>query len=405
MRLIFSMTEVDGLIDSIYIKNFKSIKEQDFQLSPITVLIGANGSGKSSVLQALAVLKGFVEAPNRALDALFDLYYINLGKFKDVVLAHRKNETIKIGLEASKGKNDLQFVVELGSVGCSTTIEWRRPVTVQMQSPITLPFSPAPKRGKFNYGKKELTLVWDGLNAVIEPPAEAKPLSDIVGLHKTEIQKMSILLSRRGFTKPQHQSQKPSIPFTSVINEDQVASLLEDADIEESVMSWTEEVFGVQVRAKPIPPNVTLVTRARQFAPLIVNEGLGLNQATYVFAVLKAAEEGSLVAVEEPEISLHPQAQSKLANIFSEVATLNKRILITTHSEHIVIALLTLIAEGKLSHTDLSIYSFSKAARAHTCKAKKLKINEKGQVAGGIKNFFDHELSVSLDYMKALSKG
>lgn len=393
------------MINTIYIKNFKSIKEQHFQLSPITVLIGANGSGKSSVLQALAVLKGFVEAPNRALDALFNLHYINLGRFKDVILAHRKNETIKVGLEVSKGKNDLQFVVELGSESSSTTIEWRKPVTVQMQSSITLPFSPAPKRAKFKHDQKDLTLVWDGINAVIEPEAEAKALSSIVGLHKSEIQKMNILLSRRGFTKPQHQSQKPAIPFTSVITEDQVASLLEDADIEESVMSWTEEVFGVQVRAKPIPPNVTIVTRARQFAPIIVNEGLGLNQATYTFTILKAAEEGSLIAIEEPEISLHPQAQSRLARIFAEVAGLNKRILITTHSEHILIALLTLIAKGELSPTDLSIYSFSKAARAHTCKAKKLKINEKGQVVGGIKNFFDHELSASLEYMKALAKG
>lgn len=393
------------LINSVYIKNFKSIKEERFVLSPITVLIGANGSGKSSVLQALAVLKSFVEAPNRSLDSLFDLHYINLGKFKDVIFAHRKKETVEVGIEASKGKNDLQFVLELGSEKSTTTIEWRKPVSVQMQSLIKLPFSPAPKRENFKYLQKELTLVWDGLNAVIEPPAEAEPLSDIVGLHKTEIQKISILLSRRGFTKPQHQSQKPSIPFTSIITEDQVASLLEDADIEESVMSWTEEVFGVQVRAKPIPPNVTIVTRARQFAPTIVNEGLGLNQATYIFAVLKAAEDGSLIAIEEPEISLHPEAQSKLAKVFAEVAKLNKRILITTHSEHILIALLTLIAKGKLSPTDVAIYSFSKAPRAHNCKAKKLKINEKGQVAGGITNFFDHELSISLEYMQALSKG
>ena len=92
------------LINSIYIKNFKSIKEQNFQLAPITVLIGANGSGKSSVFQALAVLKGFVEAPNRPLDVLFDLHYINLGKFKDVIFAHKKSETIQVGLDASKGK-------------------------------------------------------------------------------------------------------------------------------------------------------------------------------------------------------------------------------------------------------------------------------------------------------------
>jgi len=71
---------VNCLINSIHIKNFKSIKEQHFELSPITILIGPNGSGKSSVLQALAVLKGFIEAPNRALDNLFALHFINMGR-------------------------------------------------------------------------------------------------------------------------------------------------------------------------------------------------------------------------------------------------------------------------------------------------------------------------------------
>jgi len=390
------------LISSIYIKNFKSIKEEHFAVSPITVLIGPNGSGKSSVLQALAVLKGFVEAPARGLDNFFDLHYVNMGTFKDVVFAHKSlTETIKIGIEISEEKNDSEFVVELGSKSSSTTIAWRKPVQVHMQTPIKLPFSPTPKRTKFMYGKEELTLVWDGINAVVEPATA--DLEAIAGLHKSEIQKMSILLSRRGFTKPLHQSQKPSIPFTSVITEDQVASLLEDADIEESVMSWTEEVFGIQVRAKPIPPNVTIVTRARQFAPKIVNEGLGLNQVTYIFAILKAAQEGSLIAIEEPEISLHPQAQTKLAHIFVEVAKLNKRILITTHSEHILIALLTLIAKGEMLPTDLTVYSFGKTN--YVSKPKRLKINEKGQVVGGLKNFFDHELSSSLEYMKALAKG
>jgi predicted ATPase len=188
-----------------------------------------------------------------------------------------------------------------------------------------------------------------------------------------------------------------------VVTEDQVASLFEDADLEENVMAWTEDVFDVQVRAKPIPPNVTLVTRARRFAPKIVNEGLGLNQATYMFAVLAAAQEGSLTAIEEPEISLHPKAQSRLANIFVEIAKLQKHILITTHSEHILIALLTLVAKGEIPPDFLSIYSFQKTK--HTSKPKKLKINEKGQVEGGIKDFFDHELSTSLEYLKALAKG
>lgn len=48
------------MIDRIIIKNFKSIEELDFKLGRLNVLIGANGSGKSNVLEAI----GMVAAKN-----------------------------------------------------------------------------------------------------------------------------------------------------------------------------------------------------------------------------------------------------------------------------------------------------------------------------------------------------
>ncbi len=48
------------MIERIVIKNFKSIEEVDFQLGRLNVLIGANGSGKSNILEAI----GMVAAKN-----------------------------------------------------------------------------------------------------------------------------------------------------------------------------------------------------------------------------------------------------------------------------------------------------------------------------------------------------
>lgn len=44
------------MIDRITIKNFKSIDEQSFDLGRINVLIGANGSGKSNILEAIGMV-------------------------------------------------------------------------------------------------------------------------------------------------------------------------------------------------------------------------------------------------------------------------------------------------------------------------------------------------------------
>ena len=46
-----------GVLDKISIKGFKSIRSAELEIRPINVLIGANGSGKSNLLEAMAFLQ------------------------------------------------------------------------------------------------------------------------------------------------------------------------------------------------------------------------------------------------------------------------------------------------------------------------------------------------------------
>lgn len=45
------------MINNLEVKNFKSIVKQEFNFKGLNVLTGLNGSGKSSVLQVLALIK------------------------------------------------------------------------------------------------------------------------------------------------------------------------------------------------------------------------------------------------------------------------------------------------------------------------------------------------------------
>jgi len=47
-------------LDRIRIKNFKSIKELDFELKSLNILIGENGAGKSNFIDALDFLKNII---------------------------------------------------------------------------------------------------------------------------------------------------------------------------------------------------------------------------------------------------------------------------------------------------------------------------------------------------------
>ena len=46
------------MIDRIVIENFKSLRHVDLKLGRVNLLVGANGSGKSNVIDALRVLQG-----------------------------------------------------------------------------------------------------------------------------------------------------------------------------------------------------------------------------------------------------------------------------------------------------------------------------------------------------------
>ena len=44
----------------LHIKNFRSIKQLDLEIAPITVLYGHNGTGKSSALYAPLTMRNIV---------------------------------------------------------------------------------------------------------------------------------------------------------------------------------------------------------------------------------------------------------------------------------------------------------------------------------------------------------
>lgn len=55
------------------------------------------------------------------------------------------------------------------------------------------------------------------------------------------------------------------------------------------------------------------------------------------------AEKGDLLMVDEPELSLHPENQRRIARLFARLANIGVKIFVTTHSDYIVKELNTLI--------------------------------------------------------------
>jgi predicted ATPase len=67
-----------------------------------------------------------------------------------------------------------------------------------------------------------------------------------------------------------------------------------------------------------------------------------------------------LTIAEQPEIHLNPRLQYVLADLFVEMANSDHRVIVETHSEHLLFRLRRLVADGKIDHKRVAIYFVEK---------------------------------------------
>lgn len=100
----------------VEVENFKSFGARDqegaqvFELRPMTYLLGANSTGKSSLFQLLLALRQSIEA-NRWLELLPRGHLVDLGTFRNFVHNHDENAIVRLSLDDD----------HLGAL----TLEWR----------------------------------------------------------------------------------------------------------------------------------------------------------------------------------------------------------------------------------------------------------------------------------------
>lgn len=84
-------------ISKIEFKNYKSFENAEFNISPITILLGANSIGKSSVIQLLLMLSQTFRKENGRGDLLLNSNLIELGE--DINLLKDKDITKKLKIK------------------------------------------------------------------------------------------------------------------------------------------------------------------------------------------------------------------------------------------------------------------------------------------------------------------
>jgi predicted ATPase len=111
----------------------------------------------------------------------------------------------------------------------------------------------------------------------------------------------------------------------------------------------------------------------------------------------------TLIYLEEPESNLHPNWQSRLAELFVYHQTLNIRYVVETHSEYLIRKIQHLIAHNQFDKKDVAIYYFNseKEQREYGKPSKyQIGINENGTLSESFgSGFFDEAGRLAMDLL------
>lgn len=119
--------------------------------------------------------------------------------------------------------------------------------------------------------------------------------------------------------------------------------------------------------------------------------GLGVSQVLPILTAGLLMQPGDLMLVEQPEVHLHPRAQSRLGDFFLGLVRTGRQVLIETHSDHLTNRLFRRIAEARSGTNDveslLAVY-FAERKKGETTFLR-VRPNQYGIVEEWPAGFFD----------------
>jgi predicted ATPase len=317
-------------IEQLTIENFKCFKrEQTFDFGRLTILTGANSSGKSSVMQALLMILQSEQFPAE-LSTNGD--YVNMGDFREISNGQNSKNTIGIGTIISDSYRDrfeiktswkenkedlLPKLVEIKEAFNGVDItnrdihqnDYYLPNKLSNRVNFISAFRQSPQRTYFQKNKADLKLGREGEGF----------LEQIVDWEK------------RGNGKIK-----------------QFVKVMQDFDLIDNIKTKRLSGGRFEIYVKPINSSVFsdlshVGSAVSQFLPVIV-------------ADLQLPDDSTLFLA-EPEIHLHPSVQSKLGQYFvKQVNETEKNYVIETHSEYLLNRIRLAIVKGELKKEDFKIY-------------------------------------------------
>ncbi len=434
------MPKTSHAITSLSVSGFKSIvDEQTIQIRPLTLLAGANSSGKSSMIQPLLLLKQTLEAqydpgplllngPNVKFTAARQFLPVGLGTHNAATFVAElgtSNDTrFKVGFRWSSASKRLEVEFNNYEMNKSVITINRDTSTSELIELLRPRMGPDRVRELKNESvATALRLRQDRFLLELDHDEDEPGLFFLLAFELLRLQQDCARLildvihlpGLRGNPARTYSitAAGPAFPGTF---ESYVATLIThwSSDAPQRIKELSNDLgkLGLtwKIESKRIDDSQVELQVGRMPRPKrgasgdlvsIADVGFGVSQTLPVVVALRAAHPGQLIYIEQPEIHLHPRAQIGLAYLLVDAANRGVRVVAETHSSLLLLAVQTLVAEGQIDPSLVGLNWFLRSEKDGATHIKTADLDEAGRFGDWPEDFDEVSLKAEHDYLSA----
>jgi len=343
-------------LEQFFFNSYKRFgNSESLTIRPVTILVGKNSSGKSSITKLLTILAKSFSGTLKKSVILLETEGVSLGvSYQN--LCHNGNTT-----------------------GLALGVAYNNGVRIEVE----LMASPKDEIQIFKYtvssaeGIHSMRLYEDRVNYFCRENEKLYLNSGFSGfIHKEFLIDMGIdteLAFNVDYIGPLRSEPQRSYYYTGGELSDNVGPkgdnayqlLCADEKLTQAASLWFERNFnGCRMRVEPGGERGAYLIQMNKpdngdYWVNIADEGMGMSQVLPIVTRCLHKVPGSIVVMEQPELHLHPAAHASLAYLFAESSKRNgQSYIIETHSENILLGLRDAVVDRNIGFNpeDVIIY-------------------------------------------------
>lgn len=361
------------MIKQVELKNFKCFEQLEVPLTNLNLLSGINSMGKSTVIQALLLIRQAFEKGSLQEGLYLNGEYTQIGTGQDLMYFNSAGD-IEIAIKDEGGMEyrwcldylrdaDYQKIIKEKSSVIDKDIQKRLNLLNQdFEYIMAERFGPRKSYEKSFYDihvRNHMGIY--GEHAVYYLESHA---SDPLGTEQVMLGKGNQLKNQ---TEKWMNLITPGVQFD--FNDVQTA-----------------DIVSLKVRQTE---NAALMGTIMDYKP--VNVGFGISYSLPIIIALLKAKPGDLVILENPEAHLHPQGQRRIGELIAQAAQGGAQIIVETHSDHILNGIRLSVKRKTLDKDKVKLYYFcvkeEEGVVKHTYEEPK--IDDTGRLDFWPEGFFD----------------